>query len=52
MQRFRAQGPTYPIYFVPEFATITFLESSGLNDESVISCAPGDLPAGYADRRN
>lgn len=52
MERLRTLGPTYPIYVVPEFATITFIESSGLNDESVISCAPGHFPAGYADRRN
>jgi phenolic acid decarboxylase len=52
MERFRSEGPTYPIYVVPEFATITFIESCGLNDESVIACAPGYLPAGYANRRN
>ncbi len=52
MEQFRTQGPTYPIHVVSEVATITFIEFSGLNDESVISCAPGHLPAGYADRRN
>lgn len=52
MRSYRDAGPTYPIYVVPEFATITFLEDAGVDDESVISCAPGELPAGYAERSN
>jgi phenolic acid decarboxylase len=37
---------------VPEFGHITLLEHVGTDDESIIDTAPGDLPAGFADRRN
>lgn len=50
MRRYRDQGPTYPIYVVPEFAKITLFEYVGADDDSVISVAPGDLPAGWSDR--
>ncbi|MEU5418242.1 phenolic acid decarboxylase [Streptomyces sp. NPDC001407] len=50
MRRYRDEGPTYPIYVVPEFAKITLFEYVGTDDESVISVAPGDLPAGWSDR--
>lgn len=52
MRAYRDQGPAYPIFIVPEFATITFLEDCGLDDETVICVAPHELPAGYADRTN
>lgn len=52
MERYRKEGPTYPIFLVTEAATITFLEDSGQDDETLISVAPGELPPGYADRRN
>lgn len=52
MERYRLAGPTYPIHVVAEGATITFLEDAGPDDESLVSVAPADLPAGYADRRN
>lgn len=52
MRAFRDQGPTYPIYVVPEFAQITFLEEVGENDDTVIAVAPADLPAGFADQVN
>ena len=52
MYAYRDEGPTYPIYVVPEFARITFLEFVGANDESVIDTAPQDLPAGWSDRAN
>ncbi|MFF1302160.1 phenolic acid decarboxylase [Streptomyces sp. NPDC058307] len=52
MRRYRDQGPTYPIYVVPEFAKITLFEYVGADDDSVISAAPGDLPAGWSDRTN
>ncbi|WP_369386230.1 phenolic acid decarboxylase [Streptomyces sp. CG1] len=52
MRRYRDQGPTYPIYVVPEFAKITLFEYVGADDETVISVAPGDLPAGWSDRTN
>lgn len=43
MRRYRDEGPTYPIYVVPEFAKITLFEYVGTDDESVISVAPGHL---------
>lgn len=52
MHAYRDAGPTYPIYVVPEFATITLFEHVGADDETIIACAPGELPAGFADRRN
>jgi phenolic acid decarboxylase len=52
MERYREQGPTYPIDVVSEFATITFVEDCGVDDEDVISCPPSELPIGYAARRN
>jgi phenolic acid decarboxylase len=52
MQQYRDAGPTYPTLVVDEFATITFVEDCGRNNETVIACAPHDLPAGYASRRN
>ena len=50
MAAYRDQGPTYPIYVVPEFATITLFEYVGADDETVITVAPGVLPPGWADR--
>ena len=52
MREYRDQGPTYPIYVVPEFAHITLFEHVGEDDETVVDTAPGDLPAGFADRTN
>ncbi len=52
MRAYRDTGPTYPIYVVPEFATITLFENVGVNDETIIATAPVDLPAGFADRQN
>ena len=52
MRQYRDAGPTYPTMLVDEFADITFVEDCGRDDESVIACAPEDLPAGYATRRN
>jgi phenolic acid decarboxylase len=52
MRQYRDAGPTYPILVVDEFAEITFVEDCGRDDESVIACAPEDLPPGYAARRN
>ncbi|RRO20660.1 phenolic acid decarboxylase [Saccharopolyspora rhizosphaerae] len=52
MRAYRDAGPTYPIYVVPEFARITLFEHVGVDDETVIATAPGDLPAGWADRAN
>ncbi len=52
MRRYRDEGPTYPIYVVPEFAYITLLEFVGEDDETVIDTAPADLPAGWSERSN
>ncbi len=52
MRQYRDAGPTYPTVLVDEFATITFIEDCGRNNEGVIACAPSDLPPGYAERSN
>ncbi|OBA85930.1 phenolic acid decarboxylase padC [Mycobacteriaceae bacterium 1482268.1] len=52
MRTYRDAGPTYPIYVVPEFARITFLEYVGADDDTAISVAPADLPPGWAERIN
>jgi phenolic acid decarboxylase len=52
MRSFRDEGPTYPISIVPEFAEITLFEEVGENNEDVIDVGPGQLPEGWADRRN
>lgn len=52
MRAFRDAGPTYPKMVVDEFADVTFTERLKANDETVISCPPSELPAGYAARRN
>lgn len=52
MAAYREAGPTYPIDVVPEFAKITFVEEVGVDDETAISVAPADLPAGWSDRTN
>ncbi|WP_236788044.1 phenolic acid decarboxylase [Amycolatopsis sp. GM8] len=52
MRALRDAGPAYPIAVVDETARIFFVEDRGLDDESVIGCAPHDLAPGYATRRN
>lgn len=52
MRRYRDEGPTYPRVLIDEFATITFLEDRGRDDDTVIACAPDALPPGYTARRN
>ena len=52
MHQYRDAGPTYPKLVIDEFAPVTFLEDCGRDNETVIACAPADLPAGYAARRN
>lgn len=46
----RARIPTQDL--VPEFAEITLFEEVGENNEDVIDVGPGQLPEGWADRRN
>ena len=52
MLEYRDAGPIFPRLAIDEFATITYLEDCGINNESVINCPPAQLPAGYAARRN
>ena len=52
MHSLRDAGPTHPKFVLDEFSTITFVEDCGPDNESVIACAPEELPAGYASRRN
>jgi phenolic acid decarboxylase len=50
MMRLRDAGPTYPKLVFDEFAPITYVEDCSQDNEDVISCAPDQLPAGYAMR--
>lgn len=52
MRAYRDAGPAYPKLVLDEFSTLTFVENCAIDDESIIACAPSELPAGYADRRN
>jgi phenolic acid decarboxylase len=52
MLRLRDDGPTHPKLVIDEFATITFLEDCGIDNEEIIQCAADKLPVGYASRRN
>ncbi|MGY4709755.1 phenolic acid decarboxylase [Mycolicibacterium sp. CBM1] len=52
MRAYRDAGPTYPILFMAEFAYITYFDCPGIGDETVISVAPSELPAGYIDQTN
>lgn len=51
-QQYRGAGPNYPKLVIDEFAPVAFLEDSGCDTESVITCAPSGLPKDYATRRN
>jgi hypothetical protein len=42
--------PAYPKLVIDEFASITFIEDCGLNNEKVINCGADKLPNGYATR--
>jgi phenolic acid decarboxylase len=52
MHAFRDAGPHHPKFVLDEFSTITFIEDCGADDETVISCPPEELSAGYASRQN
>lgn len=52
MKKYRDEGPTYLKTVIDEFATITFLEDCGENNDLVINCDPSELPKEYALRRN
>lgn len=48
----RDKGPTYPMTLVASTGRITFLETSNLDDGSVINCPPSKLPREYATQTN
>ena len=55
MEESREKYSTYPKYVVPEFATITYENNEGINNEKVISEAPykgmvDDIKAGRLNR--
>ncbi len=52
MRTWRDAGPTFPYLVIDEFASLSFVEHCEPNDETIIACAPSDLPSGYKDRRN
>ncbi|MBT0566120.1 phenolic acid decarboxylase [Williamsia sp. CHRR-6] len=52
IQEYRDAGPTYPIWFLTEFGYITLFEFVGVDDESIVSVAPSELPADFLDRTN
>ena len=47
MEAYREAGPVYPTEVIDEFATITFIEDCGENDENVINCPASELPADF-----
>lgn len=52
MRRFRDEGPTYPIYVVPEFGDIQLFEYVGIDNEAVIAAPPHELPPSFLNRCN
>lgn len=49
MEAYRAEGPAYPTEIIDEYATITFAEDAGVNNEKTIDCPPDQLPANFPD---
>lgn len=47
MEAYREAGPVYPTEVIDEFATITFIEDCGENDENIINCPASELPADF-----
>lgn len=47
MESYRETGPAYPTEVIDEFATITFIQDCGQNNESVIACAASELPEDF-----
>jgi phenolic acid decarboxylase len=45
MHKYRDEGPTYPKMAVDEFSSICYVEDCGVDNESVITCAPSEIPA-------
>ncbi|HHA1727612.1 TPA: phenolic acid decarboxylase [Enterobacter cloacae] len=51
MRRFRDDGPAYPVWVIPEFATVTCMKKAGPANDAVIIMSPGQLPADYFDTK-
>ncbi|WP_130804007.1 phenolic acid decarboxylase [Acinetobacter ihumii] len=47
MESYREAGPAYPTEVIDEFATITFIQDCGKNNEAVIACAASELPEDF-----
>lgn len=47
MEAYREAGPAYPTEVIDEFATITFIQDCGENNESVIDRPASELPANF-----
>ncbi|MCC3718536.1 phenolic acid decarboxylase [Rouxiella badensis] len=47
MEAYRDAGPAYPTEVIDEFATITYVHDSGVNNEAVINCPASELPADF-----
>ncbi|MFJ7768069.1 phenolic acid decarboxylase [Streptomyces sp. NPDC097107] len=52
IRKLRNEGPVAPHSPLHQFAEITFLEVCSTDNDEVISCSPGELPAGFAGLRN
>jgi len=52
MRAYRDTGPTYPIYVVPEFASIHYADYVGPDNQEVIATGPENLPSDYVLRTN
>jgi phenolic acid decarboxylase len=46
-EAYRDAGPAYPTEVIDEFATITYVHDSGVNNEAVINCPASELPADF-----
>ncbi|MDM3357003.1 phenolic acid decarboxylase [Citrobacter sp. Cb004] len=49
METYRDIGPIYPIEIIDEFATITFVQECGINNENIICCAASELPENFPE---
>lgn len=52
MLAYRAEGPTYPLHVVQESARIQRIDQVGVDDDTVISCAPSELPEDFLPRED
>jgi phenolic acid decarboxylase len=49
MEKYRDEGPTYPTEVIDQRATMIYMRNCGANNETVIACAPSELPANYPE---